>query len=57
MTAHEPKRSRERWSKSPDLFKSSGGFTRSAKAGRTHGVSEHRPFGGQPTQPKKGGKR
>ncbi|MFE7874601.1 hypothetical protein ACFUYE_30160 [Micromonospora humida] len=54
MTAHEPKRTRKSWSTSPDLFKSSGGFTRSAKAGRTHFVSEHRPFGGQPTQPKKG---
>ncbi|WP_328339578.1 hypothetical protein [Micromonospora sp. NBC_00421] len=57
MTAHEPKRTRKSRSTSPDLFKSSDGLTRSAKAGRTYFVSEHRPFGGQPTQPKKGGKR
>ncbi|MFI2664905.1 hypothetical protein [Micromonospora carbonacea] len=56
MTGREPKRTRKSWSTSPDLFKSSGGFTRSAKAGRTFGVSEHRPFGSAPTQPKKGGK-
>ncbi len=57
MTAHEPKRTRKSWSTSPDLFRSSGGFTRSAKGGRTFGVSERGPFGGTPTQPKRGGKR
>ncbi|WP_433388436.1 hypothetical protein [Micromonospora sp. KLBMP9576] len=45
MTARQPQRTRKPVSGSPDVFKSagSGGFTGSAKAGRTWGVSEHRP--------------
>lgn len=53
--SHEPKRTRKPWSTSPDVFKSAGkgGFTGSAKAGRTWGVSEKRPFTGtRPTNRK-----
>lgn len=46
MTAREPKRTRESWSKSPDVFKSSGGFTKGAKGGRGSNVSEQRPYSG-----------
>jgi hypothetical protein len=46
MSARDPKRTRPRWSTSPDVFTSTGrdGFTGDAKSGRTWGVSEHRPY-------------
>jgi hypothetical protein len=43
--AHQPKRSDARKvSLSPDVVKRSGGFTSEAKGGRSHNVSESRPF-------------